>query len=98
VFPLTVGIGVSSLWALVSEVESGVWLWQEERDELEAERQEAIVAAREEETARLRAQQEKAQDKQAGIDELRAVRAAESYERQWRMKVSAVEGRPQGGG
>ena len=62
---------------------------QDERDEAEQERQEGIMAARALETARLRAQQEKAQDKQSEIDELRAVRAAEQYEREWRMKERA---------
>ncbi|MCO5559411.1 hypothetical protein L7F22_013010 [Adiantum nelumboides] len=41
------------------------------------------------ETARLRAMQEKAQDKQAQLDELRAQRVQEALEREWRMKEKA---------
>lgn len=41
------------------------------------------------ETARLRAMQEKAQDKQAQLDELRAQRVQEALEREWRLKEKA---------
>lgn len=43
--------------------------------------------------ARLRAQQEKAQDKQAEVDELRAIRAQEAYERYPASPPSAVPAR-----
>ena len=49
----------------------------------EAER---IAREREMETQKLRAMQEKAADKQAELDELRAMRAQERYEREWREK------------
>ena len=49
----------------------------------EAER---IAHEREMETQKLRAMQEKAADKQAELDELRAMRAQERYEREWREK------------
>jgi len=60
------------------------------REEAELEKQAAIKKAKEEETARLRAQQERAQDKQSEIDELRARRYQEAYEREWRDKEAAA--------
>jgi len=60
-----------------------------EKDRKEQERQEAAdeeVRRKAEETARLRAMQEKAADKQAEADALRAKRAQEDYERAWRKK------------
>merc|ERR1719231_957526 len=46
--------------------------------------EETIKAEKERETARLRAKQEKMKDKQAELDALRAKRAADEAERQWR--------------
>ena len=63
---------------------------QAAREEAELEKQAAIKKAKEEETARLRAQQERAQDKQSEIDELRARRYQEAYEREWRDKEAAA--------
>ena len=60
-----------------------------ERDAREAAlAEQAAQRAREKEleTARLRAQQEKAADRQSELDELRAQRAFEAYEREWRAK------------
>jgi len=60
-----------------------------EKDRREQERQEAAdeeVRRRAEETAKLRAMQEKAADKMAEADALRAKRAQEDYERAWRKK------------
>ena len=60
-----------------------------ERDAREAAlAEQAAQRAREREleTARLRAQQEKAADRQSELDELRAQRAFEAYEREWRVK------------
>lgn len=45
------------------------------------------------ETARLRAQQERANDRQAELDELRARRYQEAYEREWRTKERAERDR-----
>lgn len=53
--------------------------------EMELE-QERVRAEREKEIARLRAMQEKAQDRQAALDELRAKRYQEQRDRQWRQK------------
>lgn len=59
---------------------------KEKRDE-ENDRQLAIKKIeREKELSRLRAQQEKMADKQAEKDALRAQRAYEAYEREWRRK------------
>merc|ERR1719460_1955547 len=52
--------------------------------------QEQIKAAKERETLRLRAMQEKMADKQAELDALRAKRAIEEAERQWRRKEAAA--------
>uniref|UniRef100_A0A061R424 Cilia- and flagella-associated protein 45 n=1 Tax=Tetraselmis sp. GSL018 TaxID=582737 RepID=A0A061R424_9CHLO len=60
------------------------------REESEASRQAALKKAKEEEIARLRAQQERAQDKQSELDELRARRYQEAYEREWRQKEAAA--------
>ncbi|KXS18857.1 hypothetical protein M427DRAFT_109228 [Gonapodya prolifera JEL478] len=61
-------------------------LEKEKKDaEAEAAKQEQ-VQAREKELARLRAMQQKTVDKQAQQDALRAQRAAEAYERDWRRK------------
>ena len=48
--------------------------------------QEKIRIEKEKETARLRGLQERAQDEQASRDALRAKRAAEQAERDWRRK------------
>jgi len=62
-----------------------VYLRQKELREQERQQAEdAIKAEKERETARLRAMQEKMKDKQAELDALRAKRAAEESERQWR--------------
>ncbi len=50
---------------------------------------ERIAHEKEMETARLRAMQEKAADKQSELDELRARRYQESKEREWRTKERA---------
>merc|ERR1719424_145018 len=64
-----------------------VYLRQKELREQERQQaEEAIKAERERETARLRAMQEKMKDKQAELDALRAKRAAEEAERQWRKQ------------
>eukprot|EP00240_Pyramimonas_obovata_P001211 CAMPEP_0118935178 /NCGR_PEP_ID=MMETSP1169-20130426/15074_1 /TAXON_ID=36882 /ORGANISM="Pyramimonas obovata, Strain CCMP722" /LENGTH=462 /DNA_ID=CAMNT_0006878171 /DNA_START=303 /DNA_END=1691 /DNA_ORIENTATION=+ len=59
------------------------------REQAYQEEQARIAHERELETARLRAQQEKMADKQAELDELRAMRAQEAYEREWREKERA---------
>ena len=59
---------------------------KEMRDQKRMQEEEAIKAEKERETARLRAQQEKMKDKQAELDALRAKRAAEEAERQWRKQ------------
>lgn len=62
-----------------------------ERREMEYnQQQEAIKAAKERETLRLRAMQEKMADKQAELDGLRSKRAIEEAERQWRRKEAAA--------
>eukprot|EP00192_Tetraselmis_astigmatica_P006293 CAMPEP_0117697422 /NCGR_PEP_ID=MMETSP0804-20121206/29224_1 /TAXON_ID=1074897 /ORGANISM="Tetraselmis astigmatica, Strain CCMP880" /LENGTH=512 /DNA_ID=CAMNT_0005511679 /DNA_START=123 /DNA_END=1661 /DNA_ORIENTATION=+ len=48
------------------------------------------LKAKEEEISRLRAQQERAQDKQSELDELRARRYQEAYDREWREKEAAA--------
>lgn len=59
---------------------------REKRDQERQQHEDAIKAEKERETARLRAQQEKLKDKQAELDALRAKRAAEESERQWRKQ------------
>ena len=59
---------------------------KEEREQMVAQEQAAIKAEKERETARLRAMQEKMKDKQAELDALRAKRAAEEAERQYRKQ------------
>merc|ERR1711959_107700 len=58
---------------------------QAHQDELDR-----IAAEKEAETARLRAMQEKASDKKSELDALRAKRAMEQYEREWRQKERAA--------
>eukprot|EP00873_Tetraselmis_striata_P017571 jgi/Tetstr1/437835/TSEL_026475.t1 len=65
------------------------------RDEEHAAREAAIQKAKADEVSRLRAQQERAQDKQSEIDELRARRYQEAYEREWREKERAAAQRQQ---
>lgn len=62
---------------------------KERRDQEIAEEQERVRNEKEREIARLRSLQERAQDKQAELDALRAKRAQESYEREWREKEKA---------
>ncbi|KAL3159958.1 Cilia- and flagella-associated protein 45 [Trebouxia sp. C0009 RCD-2024] len=52
-----------------------------------------IAKEKELETASLRAKQERAADRQAEIDELRARRYTEAYEREWRQKEKAAHER-----
>eukprot|EP00993_Chasmostoma_nieuportense_P000168 NODE_1153_length_1630_cov_41.399867_g1085_i0.p1 GENE.NODE_1153_length_1630_cov_41.399867_g1085_i0~~NODE_1153_length_1630_cov_41.399867_g1085_i0.p1 ORF type:complete len:490 (-),score=190.06 NODE_1153_length_1630_cov_41.399867_g1085_i0:69-1538(-) len=59
---------------------------KERREQDMAEEQDRTRAEKEREIARLRSMQERAQDKQAELDALRAKRAQESYERDWRRK------------
>merc|ERR1711976_773247 len=59
---------------------------KEKREQELAEEQERVRMEKEREIARLRSMQEKAQDKQAEMDALRAKRAYEAYERDWRRK------------
>jgi hypothetical protein len=65
------------------------------REQQQLEEAERIRQEKERETARLRALQEKASDKQAELDALRAKRATEAHEREWREKerCSALIGR-----
>ena len=73
--------------AAEAEEDRRIALYIKERDAKEQrllEEKEAIAKEKEKEIARLRAQQEKAADKQAELDELRARRAQEAYEREWR--------------
>merc|ERR1711924_594129 len=58
---------------------------QAHQDELDR-----IAAEKEAETARMRAMQEKASDKKSELDALRAKRAMEQYEREWRQKERAA--------
>ncbi|KAJ3417111.1 Cilia- and flagella-associated protein 45 [Chytridiales sp. JEL 0842] len=63
------------------------YLLEKERREIENDRaQQLKKAEREQELARLRAAQERLTDKQAQQDALRAQRAYEAYEREWRRK------------
>merc|ERR1711934_509705 len=61
---------------------------QAHQDELDR-----IAAEKEAETIRLRQQQEKASDKKSELDALRAKRAMEQYEREWRQKERAAIGK-----
>jgi hypothetical protein len=71
-----------------------VYIKEKERREQElVEEQERLRHEREMEVARLRSLQEKAQDKQAEQDALRAKRAQELYEREWRAKEKAEQER-----
>lgn len=62
---------------------------KELREEALAEERERIAHEKEIEVARLRAQQEKAADKQSELDELRARRYTEAKEREWRERERA---------
>uniref|UniRef100_A0A6U4MPD9 Cilia- and flagella-associated protein 45 n=1 Tax=Hemiselmis andersenii TaxID=464988 RepID=A0A6U4MPD9_HEMAN len=76
----------------LGEEEQRIADYIKEKDRKEQERQEAIdaeVKRKAEETARLRALQEKAADKQAEADALRAKRAQEDYERSYRARERA---------
>lgn len=66
---------------------------KERREQEVADEQARIKADKEREIARLRAQQEKAQDKQAELDALRARRAQEAYEREFRQRERETEHR-----
>ena len=59
---------------------------RERKEHEQAEEKARISKEKELEVARMRQRQEKAADKQAEIDELRAKRAQEAYEREWRQK------------
>jgi hypothetical protein len=59
---------------------------KQEREQEAAEEQIRVKAEKEKEIARLRSLQEKAQDKQAELDALRARRAQEAHEREYRVK------------
>ena len=63
---------------------------RESREQVVQQEKERVKTEKERETARLRAMQEKMKDKQAELDALRAKRAAEEAERQWR-KSQQVE-------
>eukprot|EP00466_Bigelowiella_natans_P002740 jgi/Bigna1/86519/estExt_fgenesh1_pg.C_110087 len=58
---------------------------KELKEAREEERLAAIKAAKEQEVARLRAQQEKANDRRSELDELRARRYQEASDRRWRL-------------
>ena len=76
----------------LAEEEQRIADYIKEKDRKEQEYQDAIdaeVKRKAEETARLRALQEKAADKQAEADALRAKRAQEDYERSWRARERA---------
>ncbi|XP_074652941.1 cilia- and flagella-associated protein 45-like isoform X2 [Tubulanus polymorphus] len=62
-----------------------------EREAAYEAEQERIRVEKEKETARLRALQERARDEQAERDELRAKRATEQAEREWRRKNTEEE-------
>ncbi|KAJ3297195.1 Cilia- and flagella-associated protein 45 [Borealophlyctis nickersoniae] len=67
------------------------YLLEKEKRDIENDKIAAAKKAeREKELARLRAAQEKMSDKQAQADALRARRAYESYEREWRAKQKAL--------
>lgn len=68
---------------------------KERRDQEVVEEQARVKAEKEKDIARLRAQQEKAQDKQAELDALRARRAQEAYEREWRDQERRAAARAQ---
>jgi len=59
---------------------------REMREQELQQEKERVKTDKERETARLRAMQEKMKDKQAELDALRAKRAAEEAERQWRKQ------------
>lgn len=59
---------------------------KQEREQEIAEEQTRLKAEKEKEIARLRSLQEKAQDKAAELDALRARRAQEAHEREYRIK------------
>ena len=59
----------------------------QEREMAYEKEHERIRVEKEKEVARLRALQERASDEQAERDSLRAKRAQEQNERQWRRKV-----------
>ncbi|GMH38916.1 hypothetical protein BSKO_06814 [Bryopsis sp. KO-2023] len=63
------------------------------KEQAAAEEKERIAREKELEVARLRAQQEKAADKQAELDELRARRYQEAKEREWRAREVASKDR-----
>ena len=65
------------------------------REQEEQAEKDRITKEKELETARLRAQQEKAADHQAELDELRAMRIQEAYEREYREKERAAAARQQ---
>ncbi|CAM6128151.1 unnamed protein product [Calypogeia fissa] len=62
---------------------------KDKRDQAYQDAVDKIKHDREMETARLRGLQERAQDKQAIVDELRALRVQEEHEREWREKECA---------
>ncbi|GLC57608.1 Cilia- and flagella-associated protein 45 [Pleodorina starrii] len=64
-------------------------LQKEMREQVLAAEKERIAKEKEMEVARLRAMQERAADKQAELDELRARRYQEAKEREWRAKERA---------
>ncbi|KAK9811804.1 hypothetical protein WJX72_010377 [[Myrmecia] bisecta] len=66
---------------------------KELREAALAEERVRVAKEKELETARLRAKQERAADRQAEIDELRARRYSEAYEREWRTKERAARQR-----
>lgn len=71
------------------EEEARIAAYIKERETKELARQaelERVAREKAEEVARLRALQEKAADKQAELDAIRARRAQEDYERDWRRK------------
>ena len=61
----------------------------QEREQAFEKEQERIRIEKEKEVARLRSQQERASDEQAERDALRAKRATEEAEREWRRKEAA---------
>ena len=63
------------------------------REQAAVEEQIHIKAEKEKEIARLRSLQEKAQDKQAEMDAIRARRAQEAYDREWRTKERETQAR-----
>jgi hypothetical protein len=66
--------------------------YKEQREFEEEQGKAAIKASKEKEISRLRAEQERAQDRQSQIDELRARRYQEQRDRKWR-EVEAAEAR-----